>query len=65
MKHFDQEKNQMNEEKQGWWAKFTSKVWFTLPFGNDGRGTPVKVFPFVFMGIFVTGIVIFDTFFVG
>ena len=55
----------MTEEKKSWWEKFTSKVWFTLPFGNDGRGTPVKVFPFVFMGIFVTGLVIFDTFFVG
>ena len=24
--------------------EYTSKVWKTLPFGNDGRGTPIKLF---------------------
>jgi hypothetical protein len=55
----------MTEEKQSWWEKFTSINLFVLPFGNGGRGTPVRLFPVVFMGIFVTGLLIFDKFFAG
>jgi len=36
----------MTEEKKSLWAKFMGKYW-TLPFGNGGRGTRVYLFPFV------------------
>lgn len=49
----------------GWWDKFTSIVLFTLPFGNDGRGTPVKLFPIVFMVVFVAGLLFYDANFAG
>jgi len=56
----------MNDKKvkESAWSKFTSIVAFTLPFGNGGAGTPVKLFPLVFMAVFVTALVIYDTFFV-
>ena len=53
------------QEERGWWDKFTSINLCVLPFGNGGRGTPVRLFPFVGMAIFITGLVIFDKFFAG
>lgn len=38
-------------------SKFTSIVAFTLPFGNEGRGTPVKLFPLVGLALFVLVVV--------
>jgi hypothetical protein len=59
----DKKELSVPETEEGWWAKFTSINLFVLPFGNGGRGTPVRLFPVVFMGIFVTGLLIFDKFF--
>ena len=44
-----------------WFVRFTSHVLFTLPFGNDGRGTAVKTFPIVFMIISIALMVVYDT----
>lgn len=43
-----------------WWDKFTDIVLFTLPWGNDGRGTPVKLFAVAVPLLLVLGLVVYD-----
>lgn len=55
----------MTEEKKSWWDRLWDIELYRFPFGNDGRGTPVLLAPVLFMGIFITGLLIFDKFFAG
>ena len=54
----------MTEEKQGLWAKFMGIYW-TLPFGNGGRGTRVYLFPFVGVAAVAVIAPIIDKFLIG
>ena len=40
-------------DKLSWLPKLGGGFFITLPFGNDGRGTRVYLWPFVAVGIFV------------
>ena len=40
----------MTEEKQSIWAKFKA-IHYLAPFGNDGRGTKIPLYPFVFVAV--------------
>ena len=53
------------QEERHWWFKFTSINLFVLPFGNGGRGTPVRLFTSVGMAIFLAIIFTYDKFFAG
>lgn len=44
-------------------GNFTKIVLFTLPWGNDGRGTPVKLFPVLGLIGFLVGTAIHWHFF--
>jgi len=55
----------MDNEKKSLWDKLWSIELYRFPWGNDGRGTAVLLAPVLFMGIFIAGLLIFDTFFAG
>jgi hypothetical protein len=41
------------------WERFWDIELYRFPWGNGGRGTPVKLAPVVLFGVFVAGILIY------
>jgi hypothetical protein len=54
----------MTEKKEGWWSKFTGIVLYTLPFGNDGRGTEIRLFAILLPVLMWVALVVYDLVFV-